>query len=82
MDLGDQMALERYSAERFGKGLLMGGGVDLLNTLYQMGGGAGGSGAGAGVVGSLMSRVRGLGMKVVDSGIVPGLKGVIMRQAN
>ncbi|KIX92145.1 uncharacterized protein Z520_12138 [Fonsecaea multimorphosa CBS 102226] len=77
MDVGDSaFALERYNADRFGKGLVMAGGVDALNWLYQMGSG------GDGILSSLVGGVRGLGMKVVDSGIVPGLKGLIMRQAS
>ncbi|EXJ88499.1 hypothetical protein A1O1_05429 [Capronia coronata CBS 617.96] len=75
MDLGDPLALERYAADRFGKGLLMAGGVDALNSLYQIGGG------GDGILSSLLGRARGLGMQFVDSGLVPGLKGLIMKQA-
>ncbi|KIV95543.1 ubiquinone biosynthesis monooxygenase COQ6 [Exophiala mesophila] len=73
MDLGDLMSLERYSSERFGKGLLMGGGVDFLNHLYQFGAG------GDGPVSGLLGKARGWGMDLVDS--VPGLKGLIMKQA-
>ncbi|KIV85205.1 ubiquinone biosynthesis monooxygenase COQ6 [Exophiala sideris] len=76
MDLGDSMALERYSQERFGKGLLMAGGVDALNSLYQFGSG------GDGVLASLTGQVRGWGMKAINSGLVPGLKGLIMKQAS
>lgn len=78
MDIGDMMALERYSADRFGKGLLLSGGVDLLNSLYQLGGAA----EGAGLLGGALSRARGLGMRAIDAGWVPGLKGLIMKQAN
>lgn len=75
MDLGDGMTLEKYSQERFGKGLLMAGGVDALNSLYQLGSG------GEGLLASLTGQVRGLGMRVIDSGLVPGLKSLIMKQA-
>lgn len=77
MDIGDMMALERYSQDRFGKGLLLSGGVDLLNSLYQLGGGS----EGPSVIGGLLSRARGLGMRAIDAGWVPGLKGLIMKQA-
>lgn len=73
MDLGDMMSLERFSSERFGRGLLMGGGVDFLNHLYQLG--AGGDGPVSGLVG----KARGWGMGLVDA--IPGLKGLIMKQA-
>ncbi|EXJ78119.1 ubiquinone biosynthesis monooxygenase Coq6 [Capronia epimyces CBS 606.96] len=75
MDLGDPMVLERYGSDRFGKGLLMAGGVDALNWLYQLGSG------GDGVLASFLGRARRLGMKVVDGGLVPGLKGLVMKQA-
>lgn len=75
MDLGDPLALERYGSERFGKGLLMAGGVDALNSLYQLGSG------GDGLLASVVGRARGLGMRVVDGGLVPGLKNLIMKQA-
>ena len=75
MDIGDSMALESYGSDRFGKGLLMAGGVDALNTLYQLGSG------GEGVLSYLVGTARGLGMRVVDS-VVPGLKGLIMKQAS
>ena len=76
MDLGDSFALERYSSDRFGKGLLMGGGVDVLNWMYQMG-------SGDGIVSSMISGVRGMGMKAFDSSFAEqsGLKGAIMRVA-
>ena len=38
MDIGSLMALERYGGDRFGKGIAMAGGVDLLNSVYQLGG--------------------------------------------
>ncbi|ETI26392.1 hypothetical protein G647_03169 [Cladophialophora carrionii CBS 160.54] len=76
MDIGDGFALQRYNAERFGRGLLMAGGVDALNWMYQVGGGS----AEGGMLGALAGRVRGLGMKMV--GAVPGLREVIMRQAS
>lgn len=76
MDLGNSLTLERYSSDRFGKGLLMGGGVDALNWMYQIG-------SGDGVVSSMMSNVRGLGMKAFNSSLAEqtGLKGAIMRIA-
>jgi ubiquinone biosynthesis monooxygenase Coq6 len=76
MDLGDSFALERYSSDRFGKGLLMGGGVDALNWIYQFG-------SGDGMLSSLISNARGLGMKAFSSNIAEqtGLKGAIMRVA-
>lgn len=75
MDIGDAMALERYSSDRFGKGLLMAGGVDALNSLYQIGA------AGEGMLASVAGRARGVGMKVIND-LVPGLKGLIMKQAS
>src|SRR5271163_1913239 len=36
-DLGDLMTLERYGRERWGKGIKMGGSVDLLSTMYEFG---------------------------------------------
>ncbi|KAJ9495043.1 putative ubiquinone biosynthesis monooxygenase [Exophiala xenobiotica] len=75
MDVGDAMALERYSSARFGRGLMMAGGVDVLNSLYQLGSG------GDGMLASVVGQARGLGMKVVNQ-LVPGLKGLIMRQAS
>ncbi|OAP63910.1 ubiquinone biosynthesis monooxygenase COQ6 [Fonsecaea erecta] len=78
MDIGDGFALERYNAARFGRGLVMAGGVDALHWTYQMGSGSGGSG---GIVSSVLARARGLGMNVVESGLVPGLKSLIMKQA-
>lgn len=76
MDIGDTMALERYSSDRFGKGLMMAGGVDALNWMYQLGNGDG-------IVSEILSRARGLGMKVFDSSFAEqtGLKGRIMRVA-
>lgn len=76
MDIGDGMALERYAQERFGKGLLLAGGVDALNAMYQLGAG------GEGPVSRLLGQARGLGMKILDGGLVPGLKGLIMKQAS
>ena len=78
MDIGDMMALESYAQARFGKGLLLCGGVDLLNKFYQLGGAADGAGLLAGV----LSHARGWGMTAIDAGWVPGLKGLIMKQAN
>lgn len=75
MDIGDGLALESYGRDRFGRGLLMAGGVDALNSLYQLGSG------GEGMLASLTGQARGWGMKVVDSGLIPGLKGLIMKQA-
>ncbi|EXJ74437.1 ubiquinone biosynthesis monooxygenase Coq6 [Cladophialophora psammophila CBS 110553] len=77
MDIGDGFALERYNADRFGKGLVMAGGVDALNWMYQLG-----SGGEGGILSRLVGQARGLGMKVVDSGLVPGLKSLIMKQAS
>lgn len=76
MDLGDPFALGRYSSDRFGKGLLMGGGVDALNWMYQFG-------SGDGIASRLVSNARGLGMKFFGSSIAAqtGLKGAIMRVA-
>ena len=74
MDIGDGFALERYNSERFGKGLLMAGGVDALNWAYQLGSG------GDGMVNAVLGRARGLGMKAV--GLVPGLREVVMRGAS
>jgi len=71
------MRLEGYSAERYGRAVEMGGGVDVLNGVYQMGGE--GSLSGDGVVGGMLGRMRGLGMWVV--GNVPGVKEGIMRRA-
>ncbi|KIX01864.1 ubiquinone biosynthesis monooxygenase COQ6 [Rhinocladiella mackenziei CBS 650.93] len=76
MDIGDPMTLERYGRERFGKGLLMASGVDALNTLYQLGSG------GDGIMARGIGQARGWGMKIVDGGFVPGLKGLIMKQAS
>lgn len=73
MDVGDAMALERYAGERFRKGLLMAGGVDALNWMYQVG-------SGEGPVSRVLGRARGLGMKVLDG--FPGLKGAVMKQAS
>jgi len=74
MDIGDMFALERYNSERFGKGLLMAGGVDALNWMYQVGG------QGEGVVSAIAGRVRGVGMKVL--GLVPGVRELVMKQAS
>lgn len=76
MDIGDSMALERYGSERFGKGLLMCGGVDALNWMYQLG-------TGNGIVSSVLSSARGMGMKFFGSSLAEqtGLKGRIMRVA-
>ncbi|KAL6245070.1 putative ubiquinone biosynthesis monooxygenase [Rhinocladiella similis] len=75
MDIGDAMALERFSSDRFGKGLLMAGGVDALNSLYQIGA------SGEGMLASVAGRARGVGMKVIND-LVPGLKDMIMKQAS
>jgi ubiquinone biosynthesis monooxygenase Coq6 len=76
MDIGDSMALERFSSERFGKGLLMCGGVDALNWMYQLG-------TGNGIMSNVLSGARGLGMKFFDSTLAEqtGLKGRIMKVA-
>ena len=75
MDIGDSMALERYGSERFGKGILMAGGVDALNWMYQLGGN------GQGIVASLVGRARGLGMSTLGGQVAEqlGVKGAIMR---
>jgi ubiquinone biosynthesis monooxygenase Coq6 len=77
MDLGDPMALQQYSSERFGKGMLMAGGVDMLNWMYQLGG------SGDGIISRLVGRARGLGMAAVNAQITEqlGLKGAVMRIA-
>lgn len=75
MDIGDGFALERYNSERFGKGLLMAGGVDALNWIYQLGGRGEG-----GMIDAVLGRVRGVGMKIL--GGVPGVREAIMRQAS
>ncbi|RMZ79369.1 hypothetical protein DV738_g3360, partial [Chaetothyriales sp. CBS 135597] len=72
VDIGNYMALERYSSDRFSKGLLMVGGVDLLNAAYQLGG------SGNGIVSALIGRARGLGMQAFDK---LGLKSLVMRVA-
>ncbi|RMZ86371.1 hypothetical protein DV736_g6405, partial [Chaetothyriales sp. CBS 134916] len=72
MDIGNYMALERYSCDRFGKGLVMAGGVDLLNSVYQLGG------SGNGIVSALIGKARGLGMQAFDK---LGLKNLVMRAA-
>lgn len=77
--MGDVMRLEAYAGERYGRAVEMGGGVDLLNGVYQMGGGGEEGVSGDGVVGGLLGRMRGLGMWVV--GNVPGVKEGIMRRA-
>ncbi|EHY59587.1 putative ubiquinone biosynthesis monooxygenase [Exophiala dermatitidis] len=84
MDLGDLMTLERYGRDRFGKGLLMAGGVDALNSVYQLDNNyvLSGGESGDGILSTVLGQIRGLGMKVVDSGVVPGLKNLIMKQAN
>jgi ubiquinone biosynthesis monooxygenase Coq6 len=75
MDIGDSnFSLEGYNRERFGKGLVMGGGVDMLNWAYQLGGG------GDGILSAAIGRARGLGMGLV--GMVPGLREGIMRGAS
>lgn len=76
MDIGDSMALERYGSERFGKGLLMCGGVDALNWMYQLG-------TGEGIVSNALSSARGLGMKFLGSSLAEqtGLKSRIMKVA-
>lgn len=76
MDLGDLGVLEKYSSQRYGKAVVMGSGVDALNWMYQLGG------SGDGIVSSLLGRARGLGMQVVQSGWIPGLKETIMRRAD
>lgn len=66
-DLGDAMiVLSRYGAERWGKGVAVGGVCDLLNRVY-------------GVDGGLVGWGRGLGVRVVDA--LPGLKGWVMGRA-
>ncbi|RMD41577.1 hypothetical protein DV735_g3545, partial [Chaetothyriales sp. CBS 134920] len=72
VDIGNYMALERYSSDRFSKGLVMAGGVDLLNYAYQLGG------SGNGIVSALVGRARGLGMQAFDK---LGLKSLVMRVA-
>lgn len=79
MDIGDLMTLEKYGGERFSKGMKMGFGVDALNWCYQVGNGEGP--LGTGVLASLASRARGLGMSLIDKDLVPGLKSLVMRQA-
>lgn len=79
MDIGSTMTLDRYASDRFGKGLMMAAGTDGLNWVYQLGGGGGLDGDQDGLVGSVISRMRGLGMGFV--GLVPGLKEFIMRRA-
>ena len=74
MDIGDGFALERYNKERFGKGLLMAGGVDALNWMYQIGG------DGEGMASAIAGRIRGLGMKAL--GLVPGVRELVMKQAS
>ena len=77
MDIGDGMALERYSSERFGKGMMMAGGVDALNWMYQLGGND------QGIMASLVGRARGLGMAALGGQVAEqlGVKGAIMRMA-
>ena len=77
MDIGDTMALERYGSERFGKGMMMAGGVDALNWMYQLGG------SGQGIMASLVGRARGLGMAALGGEVAEqlGVKGAIMRMA-
>jgi ubiquinone biosynthesis monooxygenase Coq6 len=77
MDIGDSMALERYGSERFGKGLLMAGGVDALNWMFQL------DGDGQGILSSLLGRARGLGMAAIGSDFSDqlGVKGAVMRIA-
>lgn len=77
MDIGDSMALERYGSERFGKSMMMAGGVDALNWLYQLGGN------GQGIMASQVGRARGIGMAALGCGIAEqiGVKGAIMRMA-
>lgn len=72
MDIGDIGALEPYGRERYARAVEMGSGVDVLNSLYQLGGSGG-------VVGGVIGRMRGLGMWVL--GRVPGVKEGIMRRA-
>jgi ubiquinone biosynthesis monooxygenase Coq6 len=75
MDIGDSsFTLERYNSERFGKGLAMAGGVDMLNWVYQLGG------RGDGPLSTLVGRARGLGMGLV--GMIPGVREGIMRGAS
>jgi len=76
-DVGDATGLEGYAGERYGRAVEMGGGVDLLNGVYQVGGT--GSVIGDGLVGSVLSKARGWGMWAVGS--VPGVKEGIMRRA-
>lgn len=76
-DVGDLMRLEGYAKERYGRAVEMGGGVDALNGVYQLGGA--GSVTGDGILGSVLSKARGLGMRVV--GNVPGVKEGVMRRA-
>ena len=72
MDAGDMMTLEGYGSERYRKAVQMSSGVDILNSLYQLG-------AGEGIVNSALSRARGLGMWAINQ--VPGLKEAVMRRA-
>ena len=72
MDIGNLMSLERYGTERFGKGIMMAGGVDLLNSAYQFGG------SGEGIVSALIGRARGFGMQAFDK---LGLKSLAMKAA-
>lgn len=76
MDLGDLGMLEQYGSARYGKAVEMSSGVDALNWMFQLGG------SGEGLVGSLIGRARGLGMQVVGSGWIPGLKEIVMRRAD
>ena len=75
MDIGDGFALERYNRERFRKGMLMAGGVDALNWMYQLGG--------EGILGRLIGRARGVGMGLVGGSMSEslGVKGRIMGMA-
>lgn len=77
-DIGDGMGLEGYSSERYGRAVEMGGGVDLLNGIYQLG--REGGVIGDGLLGGLVGKMRGLGMWVVGS--APGVKEGVMRRAN
>ncbi|KAK5071797.1 putative ubiquinone biosynthesis monooxygenase [Lithohypha guttulata] len=70
MDIGDLMALQGYSGERYAAAVRVSTGVDLLNKVYQIS-------SGDGLVGSLLGAARGLGMRAV--GMVPGVREAIMR---
>lgn len=79
---GDPFALEPYQAARWPGSLAFGAAIDAVNWVYQSGARPHGEDSFVGEAAAEMaSQLRGLGMKIFDSGWLPGLKEWVMRRA-